>query len=69
MAPEDYRSRVTPMDEEKLELERVETNKTIAETFSLPHEILFVAVICLAQLFTRMSPRCHGPVNGLLFKG
>lgn len=32
---------------------KTETNTSIAETLSLPREILFVAVICLAQLFTR----------------
>lgn len=31
------------------------TNTSIAETFSLPHEIVFVAVICLAQLFTQAA--------------
>lgn len=32
---------------------KTQTNVSIAETLSLPHEIVFVAVICLAQLFTR----------------
>ena len=35
---------------------KTETNTSVADTFSLPREIVFVAVICLAQLFTRMCP-------------
>lgn len=37
------------------DLARTSTNMSIAETLSLPQEILFVFVICLAQLFTRTS--------------
>ena len=37
---------------------KTETNASIAETFTLPREIIFVAVICLAQLFTR-TYRAH----------
>lgn len=37
------------------DLARTDTNMSIAETLSLPREILFVLVICLAQLFTRTS--------------
>ncbi|KAK6949825.1 hypothetical protein Daesc_008146 [Daldinia eschscholtzii] len=37
------------------DLARTDTNRSIAETLSLPREILFVFVICLAQLFTRMG--------------
>ncbi|RYP49618.1 hypothetical protein DL768_004739 [Monosporascus sp. mg162] len=39
--------------EQELGITKAETNTSVAETFSLPHEIIFVAVICLAQLFTR----------------
>lgn len=35
------------------EASRVSTNVSIAETISLPHELLLVAVVCLAQLYTR----------------
>ncbi|KAI1773597.1 MFS general substrate transporter [Hypoxylon cercidicola] len=35
------------------DLARAETNMSIADTFSLPREILFVLVICFAQLFTQ----------------
>ncbi|KAI1798629.1 major facilitator superfamily domain-containing protein [Daldinia bambusicola] len=35
------------------DLARTNTNKSIAETLSLPREILFVFIICLAQLFTQ----------------
>ncbi|KAI1477261.1 major facilitator superfamily-domain-containing protein [Daldinia eschscholtzii] len=35
------------------DLARTDTNRSIAETLSLPREILFVFVICLAQLFTQ----------------
>ncbi|KAI1642470.1 major facilitator superfamily-domain-containing protein [Daldinia loculata] len=35
------------------DLARTDTNMSIAETLSLPREILFVLVICLAQLFTQ----------------
>lgn len=35
------------------EATRVSTNLSIAETISLPHELLLVAVVCLAQLYTR----------------
>ncbi|KAI1338208.1 MFS general substrate transporter [Xylariaceae sp. FL0016] len=34
-------------------LSRADTNMSIAETLPLPREIVFVAVICLAQLFTQ----------------
>lgn len=34
-------------------LARTETNMSIADTLSLPREILFVMVICFGQLFTR----------------
>ncbi|RYP93057.1 hypothetical protein DL770_000803 [Monosporascus sp. CRB-9-2] len=39
--------------EQEQGITETETNTSIAETLSLPHEIIFVAVICLAQLFTR----------------
>jgi hypothetical protein len=29
---------------------------SIAETLSLPHEIAFVAIVCMAQFFTRRLP-------------
>ncbi|KAI1105697.1 MFS general substrate transporter [Jackrogersella minutella] len=35
------------------DLAKIETNKSIAETLSLPREILFVIVICFGQLFTQ----------------
>ncbi|KAI2602551.1 MFS general substrate transporter [Hypoxylon sp. NC1633] len=35
------------------DLARTETNRSIAETLSLPREILFVMVICFGQLFTQ----------------
>lgn len=34
---------------------RTETNTSIAETLSLPHEIAFVGLVCTAQLTTRSS--------------
>jgi hypothetical protein len=40
--------------EEKEQLEMAKT-KSIAETLSLPHEIAFVTVICMAQFMTRKS--------------
>ncbi|KAI1073569.1 MFS general substrate transporter [Whalleya microplaca] len=40
-------------DTKEHELVKTETNMSIADTFSLPREILFVAVICCAQLFTQ----------------
>lgn len=35
------------------DLRRTSTNMSIADTLSLPREIMFVMVICFAQLFTR----------------
>ncbi|KAK8123604.1 hypothetical protein PG999_003522 [Apiospora kogelbergensis] len=37
------------------EATRVSTNLSIAETISLPHELLLVAVVCLAQLYTQAA--------------
>ncbi|KAK7960830.1 aminotriazole resistance [Apiospora saccharicola] len=37
------------------EASRVSTNVSIAETISLPHELLLVAVVCLAQLYTQAA--------------
>ena len=36
-------------------LDTLRSTKSIAETLSLPHEILFVAIVCLAQLTTQVS--------------
>ena len=38
------------------ELDLVRT-KSIAETLALPHEVAFVAIVCMAQFFTR---KCCG---------
>jgi hypothetical protein len=38
------------------DLERSKSTKSIAETLSLPREIAFVSVICMAQFMTRPSP-------------
>jgi hypothetical protein len=42
-------------------LERSKSTRSIAETFTLPQEIAFVTVICMAQFMTRASPSvpCH----------
>ncbi|KAI0004837.1 MFS general substrate transporter [Xylariaceae sp. FL0662B] len=40
-------------DTKEHELVKTETNVSVAGTLSLPREILFVAVICCAQLFTQ----------------
>ena len=39
------------------DLEKLEKTKSIAETLSLPHEILFVSIICLAQITARKFSR------------
>jgi hypothetical protein len=35
------------------ELEKLDTTKSIADTFSFSHEIAFIIVTCMAQLTTR----------------
>lgn len=38
----------------------MEKTKSVAETLSLPHEVAFVATICMAQFTTRKSTFIHG---------
>ncbi|KAL3602007.1 multidrug-resistance type transporter aminotriazole resistance [Fusarium poae] len=42
---------LTGRDEE--ELSRSKTSASIADSFSLPREILFIAIICMAQFMTQ----------------
>ncbi|KLP05695.1 hypothetical protein CEK26_003057 [Fusarium fujikuroi] len=51
-APSDNNTLTGP-DEEAIS--RTKSNVSIAETFSLPHEILFVAIICMAQFMTQAA--------------
>ncbi|RYP12697.1 hypothetical protein DL765_007197 [Monosporascus sp. GIB2] len=48
--------------EQEQGITKTETNTSIAETFSLLHEIIFVTVICLAQLFTHTKEAALGQV-------
>lgn len=41
-----------------LEKNELTQTKSIAETLSLPHEIAFVTVVCMAQFFTRGLTAC-----------
>jgi hypothetical protein len=40
-------------EEKHAELEKLQSTRSIAETFSFPHEVAFIIVICMAQLTTR----------------
>jgi hypothetical protein len=42
-------------NEQGEDLERSKSTKSIAETLSLPREIAFVSIICMAQFMTRWS--------------
>lgn len=44
-------------EENDMDLTRTKSGVSIAETFSLPREIIFVATICMAQVMTRKSFR------------
>lgn len=51
------------------DLARTVSTVSIAETLSLPHEILFVSIICLAQFMTQvraLSPPLISPTNTTL---
>ena len=48
---EDFEKDIQRKDDD---LTRTKSAVSIAETFSLPHEIAFVTVICMAQFLTRM---------------
>jgi hypothetical protein len=44
---------INDQDEMPVELAKLDTTKSIAESFSFTHEIAFIIVICMAQLTTR----------------
>ncbi|KAL4919706.1 major facilitator superfamily [Aspergillus aurantiobrunneus] len=54
------------MDEEatKSELQPVKTNQSIADTFSLPREIVFVFIVCMSQFITQANVGiCLSPLD------
>ncbi|KAK8076590.1 hypothetical protein PG994_003862 [Apiospora phragmitis] len=54
-SPEEDGDDTSTVDGTGPEATRVSTNVSIAETISLPHELLLVAVVCLAQLYTQAA--------------
>ncbi|KAK8007700.1 hypothetical protein PG989_001690 [Apiospora arundinis] len=54
-SPEEDDGDASTIDGTGADATRVSTNISIAETISLPHELLLVAVVCLAQLYTQAA--------------